>query len=285
MTLLIMKNSQTVGQSEYTVIKEHHYVSILSWQVGVAKRAMSNNQKWRRTYLLIDATAGTGRLDDGSEGSPLKALSELDASGIQYRAVFIERDLASFACLNSCVGRRAELHNATYQQVIQDFCQVPDYKQLGLLYIDPNGTPDFDALVCFARSFPKMEILISVTANGVKRAGKTEIRLSEWIERIGKSHWCVRKPYGPWQWTFLFGSDTPYLAKPYKKIDLYPVSSDLGRKYLDQASLTKDELLKKVQPPLTGLIVNTCDIQPTRLFVPSQSGERAVSVNGVNNTP
>lgn len=271
----------TVGQSEYTQTKEDHYASILGWQTGIAKRAIENQyRKWRETYLLIDATAGSGMLEGGIPGSPIRALQVLDARQFQYRAVFVEHDLTAFVDLQASIWQPAELRYTTYQQVLGEFCRYPDSLQLGMLYVDPNGTPDFDVLMMFAKAYPSMEILISVTANGVKRGGKTEASLAEWIRRIPKRYWLVRKPYSKWQWTFLFGTNYERgFNKPYLKIDLHPTTSEIGRQYLEQASSTKEELLKKVQPPITGLTLNTCDIQPTGQFAPSQSGERAVSVN------
>lgn len=272
-----------VGQSEYTQVKEDHYASILGWQVNVAIKAMHNQYKpWHKTYLLIDATAGSGILEGDIEGSPLRALRVMDAKGIDYRAVFVEQDLTACASLHSALfGRkRSEVRNTPYQQIIGEFCKQPDPLQLGVLYIDPNGTPDFEALKQFAGSFPAMEVLISVTANGVKRAGKTDADLGEWIKRIGKRHWLIRELYTKWQWTFLFGSNYPGFSKPYERIGLYPTTSETGRMYLDRASLSKEELRKKVQPPLIELTPNTCVTQPTGLFVPSQFGERAEPANG-----
>lgn len=270
-----------VGQSEYTKTKEEHYAKLLGWHINVAERAIRNNLWANPTYLLIDATAGSGVLEDGSAGSPLVAIARLRKMSTPFKALFVEENSDVFAQLDIHVHQdnSVQLRWARYQGVIMEMAYRKDRNQFGLLYIDPNGIPDFDALCQFSRVRPKMDILISVTATGYKRSGKAELHLDEWLRRIGKQHWLIRKPYTAWHWTFLFGSDYAGFNKAYKGIEAEPVTSDLGKEWLEQVSYTPSERLGKVQPPLTGLMLNTCDTQPIGLFGPSQSGERAASAS------
>ncbi len=246
-----------VGQSEYSETKEQHYAHILGWHMGVACRAMG---KWKSDYLMIDATAGTGKLYDCGEidGSPLVFLRQaFFYLGRQWRAIFCEQNPASFDLLRKNVGSlgNVELCQSDYQSVLS---RSFGKNQIGLLYVDENGTPDFAALSGFARRNPLMEILISVTATGVKRGKVTELRLGEWVRQMGKRYWGIRKPYGQWQWTFLFGSDYVGFNKDYRKIDMYPIDSKNGQSFLDVASYTQKELAKKAQPPLlTELMPST----------------------------
>lgn len=253
-----MTTKTGVGQSEYSPLKEEHYSKILAWHQSLSYHVINNDR--RNDYLMIDATAGTGKLYEcgGIDGSPLVFLQQASEhlSDCKWQAVFCEQNPEHFAKLHSNVGAApcVTLRPESYQDVLRRYTSQ---WQIGLLYIDPNGTPDFDALCTFARRNPRMEILISVTANGVKRGGLTEYRLHEWIEKIGKKYWAIRKPYGPWQWTFLFGSDFAGFNKNYKSIDLYPVTSPIGKAYMDQATYTREERSKNAQPPLIDLTPNT----------------------------
>ena len=274
-----------VGQSEYTKTKEVHYAKLLGMHVNIAERAIRNNLCFRPSYLLIDATAGSGILEDGTPGSPVIAVDRLRKMSTPFKALFIEEQPEVFAQLDFHVSQddSVQLRWARYQDVINEMALRYDRNQLGLLYIDPNGTPDFDALCQFARARPRMEILISVTATGYKRSGKVERHLDEWLRRIGKQYWLIRKPYTAWHWTFLLGSNYPGFNKPYKGIDVEPVTSDLGKGWLECASYTATERLGKVQPPLTGLMPNTYDTQPTGQLGLVLSGERAASANAARN--
>jgi len=270
-----------VGQSEYTKTKEEHYAKLLGMHVNIAERAMRNNLWSNSSYLLIDATAGSGILEDGTPGSPIIAINRLRKMSTPFKALFIEEQPEVFAQLDLHVSQddNVQLRWARYQDIIGEMALRKDRNQLGLLYIDPNGTPDFDALCQFARARPRMEILISVTATGYKRSGKVDRHLDEWLRRIGKQYWLIRKPYTAWHWTFLLGSDYAGFNKPYKGIEVEPVTSELGKGWLECASYTVTERLGKVQPPLTGLMPNTCDTQPIGRSGPWQSSERAASVS------
>lgn len=233
----------SVGQSEYSQMKEDHYSKILAWHMKVASIVIEKDT--RNNYLMIDATAGTGKLYDQGciDGSPLVFLKQAQAHlpYKKWKAVFCEEKAEHFKWLHINIGGapNTTLQPLPYQEVLR---QYDGKYQIGLLYVDPNGTPDFDALCQFAKQNPRMEILISVTANGVKRANLTDYRLNEWVEKIGKRYWAIRKPYGKWQWTFLFGSDYVGFNKEYRSIDLYPTDSQTGKAYMDAASYTKAEL-------------------------------------------
>lgn len=270
-----------VGQSEYTRTKEEHYAKLLGWHINVAERAIKNSLWANPAYLLVDATAGSGKLEDGTAGSPLVAIARLRKMSTPFNALFVEESSDVFAQLDLCVCQDSsvQLRWARYQDVIKEMACRKDRNQFGLLYIDPNGTPDFDALCQFSRVRPRMDILISVTATGYKRSGKVELHLDEWLRRIGKQYWLIRKPYTSWHWTFLFGSDYSGFNKAYKGIEVEPVTGDLGKEWLEQVSYTQMERLGKVQPPLTGLMTNTCDTQPIGRSGPWQSGERAAPVS------
>lgn len=248
-----------VGQSGYTAIKEDHYGRLLGWHIGVTQRAIQNDKQigrwnWRPSYLLIDATSGSGTLEDGSAGSPLVALDKLSKMSIAWRAVFIEESLDVFASLDMALpnGQNIEKRCARYQDVFRQLER--DDRQLGLLYIDPNGTPDFAAICELTRTLPRLEVLLSFTSTGIKRAGKTDVRVDEWIKRIGKRFWLVRKPYTSWRWSFLLGSDTVIFNKRYPRIEMEPATSEQGQHWLELLSYTDEERRGKDQPPLTGLM-------------------------------
>lgn len=249
-----------VGQSEYTRMKEDHYACILKWHVSVIRQVISKG--WaKKTYRLIDATAGPGIMSDGTFGSPVRALEILDESGLDYEAMFIESDRDTFGQLDRLIGARdrVNLRWTEYQSVLRGM-RLERY-QFGLLYVDPNGRLDFPALVNFARIAPQVDILLSLTASGIKRAdkscGQDTQTIAERIAAIGKSYWLIRKPYTQHQWTFLLGSNGKPMNKPYKKIDLAPITSKDGEDWLQQISYTKKELQQMVQPSLIALTPNT----------------------------
>lgn len=249
-----------VGQSDYTRMKEDHYACILKWHISVIRQVMSKG--WaHKTYRLIDATAGPGIMNDGTPGSPVRALEILDESRLDYKAAFIESDRDTFGQLDRVIGGHdhVDLRWTQYQFVLQSL-QLERY-QFGLLYVDPNGRVEFPALAAFAKMAPRIDILLSLTASGIKRAdkscGQDSQTIADQIASIDKAFWLIRKPYTQHQWTFLLGSNGKPMNKPYKRIDLEPITSKDGEQWLQQISYTKKELQQMVQPSLIALMPNT----------------------------
>lgn len=251
----------TVGQSDYTELKEQHYESILSMQskiAGAALRKIAAKYGRKGTYLLIDATAGSGILEDGLHGSPLIASRVIpEASGeygMNYQIMLIEKDRSTCGSLYTVIvpDENISIDHADYAEVLGAFSERK--YQMGLLYVDANGIPNFDAIAGFAKKAPRVDILFSICANGYKRGYRGELNLSDQLARMGKSNWLVRRPWGNFQWTFFLGSN--YIDKAYKRIELYPIGSDQGREWLLRMDLTADELKKTLQPVLIGLMPN-----------------------------
>ena len=94
------------GQSEYSQLKEEHYSKILAWHMSVAYHVLRKDR--RNDYLMIDATAGPGKLHEcgGIDGSPLVFLHQAceHLSDCKWRAVFCEQNKESFSELYSNVG-------------------------------------------------------------------------------------------------------------------------------------------------------------------------------------
>jgi three-Cys-motif partner protein len=254
-----------VGYSRSTRIKISHLEKILGMHLCVTQNVLDKHRQFRRVYRYIDLTSGKGINPDGTRGSPLVFLEQVESGqvGLPYRADFIERNATNLADLHQTVSRQIDAcgwhngvihyHHGDYQQLVTELLPDMDEGEFGLVYVDPSGDlPDFKALQYAATYRPKMEILIRVASTNVKRQFQyTHEQLSGYIGRVGKRYWLCGTPMlgDQHKWVFLLGSNTG-VFKDYAGIGLYRMDSPKGKEVFLRVNLTKEQQREVMQPKL-----------------------------------
>lgn len=258
-----MPKQNGIGYGGQTPIKIEHLSKIMGMHLAVTQAVIRKFHYLDRHYRYIDATAGCGATPDGTIGSPLVFLQQASSNmfSLEYVADFIEREqdnidglkqsVADYTARQGVTGSNIRYHFGEYQNVLSHVIPTKRTKELGLLFVDHSGdAPNLDALKHFADVRPKMEILLYITATNIKRGFQyTDIRLSDYIDDIGKSHWLIRKPIkgDSHQWTFLLGSNSD-IFKDYRKIDFLRLDSDEARQFFPKLNLNSKEYHEMVQP-------------------------------------
>lgn len=172
-----------------------------------------------------------------------------------FKAIFIEQSQQWYNQLLSNIDFKRYsitrddilVFHGDHNEVLPKLYTKSKLQRFGLIYNDPSGTlPSFEVLSDFARFFPKVDILIYVSAANIKRMRKStrvnhELTLTECTISIGKRHWLIREPIGRHQWTFLLGTNWKNFPK-YKKIGFYHTLSQQGGKIITKLNYTSEEL-------------------------------------------
>jgi hypothetical protein len=252
-----MPKRRDIGYSGYTPEKQRIFSGVLNAQL-ICVRAIYQKQGHQTPYYYFDLTAGDGYGCELFEGSPLLFLQHALYHKITARMVLFENDEKSAQLLNNRIYSRFG-DKASYEVVVADhhslintwnrFFADADPPPYGLVYIDPSGNiPPFSILERLSELpiFHRIDFLINCPSATLKRHRRCMIspyeeKLSEALARIHKTHWLIRTPYGPHQWSFLIG--THWQAFPvWQKEGFHTTESTTGRQLLDKLSLTKEEL-------------------------------------------
>ena len=256
-----------LGVSDYTPTKQENLATILRWHLEVVRCVLP---KWGGTqYCYFDLNAGPGRYktETGTQvtGSPLVFLQAAQAAQIPFRAVLIEQCHESYLALRRNVTKadNIEVRYGNHNIVLSEYCSNHP-RALGLVYCDPtNHEVPFTALSYFCRAYPRVDVLIHVAANAIKRTRADDD--PDLLSRLGvlnKRDWLAMEPTGKWQWTFLLGTNGGDVLKDYKRIRLYRIDTLRGRDIAERINYTKVErgarqqmaLLETAKPtlPVTG---------------------------------
>lgn len=256
-----------VGFSDNTPNKQRMFGRIIDQHlavVGVIRKKFLQNQYsgWpRKEYLYIDAMAGCGHSPEtGAAGSPLIFVERARRSGMSYRCHLIDRNDENAAALRATLSNdpRCEVHSGRYQNVLPGLVSQIRGRPYGLIYLDPNGQPDFDFITQLSQdsALSRVDFLIHFTATGLKRARRITdgATLEDRLRQINKQLWMIAPVTegSPWQWTFLIGLN--YRMKPYEKMGFVYIDSDRGERLLYEINYTKDE--KDAIPPKDQLILS-----------------------------
>lgn len=237
------------GHSVHTIEKQIGLAAFLSQHMNAVGVILKKNQWWPQSYCFIDTNAGCGRNDEEDcDGSPLIALTQAQRILSRYEMFFIESDQdRARQLIELTLGSEARIfqddHNVAVP-VIADKCIKKD--SLGLIYHDPNGCPNIQMLENASKhkALRRMDILIRYNGAAVKRnpAYRSGDNLKRHLERIEKQFWMVRElgNCNKWQWTFLYGSNSPCL-KAWKSMGFHYIDSADGQQIIERLWLTNDD--------------------------------------------
>lgn len=253
-----------IGTGKFTDLKFEHFEKIIDFHISITNAVINKHRNlFNHFYHYIDATAGCGCYGNGIIGSPLLFIEKAEIAGVKYKADLIEKNENSIIELERLIEERAnihswlikniEYHNGRYEEIIPSLLIEKDTKELGLLFIDPTGNPpDFDTIALAAKQRPKMDILLYLATTNVKRLYHTKhMLLSEYMGKIDKNYWLIRKPIpgDTHKWTFLLGSNTN-IFKDYRKIEFLRLDSTEAQKFFPSYNLSKKQLFQQLQPSL-----------------------------------
>jgi three-Cys-motif partner protein len=271
-----MPKDGSVGVSTNTPIKQELFTRYLRWHTTWTEAAMRKHDWIDPCYFYLDLYAGAGASHGntvfGLPGSPLLALRIAREKQMRMHGHFIEADPAAAAQLRDYLYAEPGMQPSV---ITDGYVRLEDLLSLyhvycgdnsrivtellaayaeylkpeavyGLLYADPNGSPNFDLLTQCAAALPHVDILLHFPANALKRQRRSPTHpfsqiLGDLLETIGKEYWLVRRVEGQWQWTFLFGTNYKGVRE-WRSAGLCRTDSAQGRAALNDLSYTREEL-------------------------------------------
>lgn len=245
-----------------TTIKQADFRDILAHHLDVCQLIFSNFQN-PSTYRYIDTFGGPG-CPDGIMGSPVIFQELAQKRGMTYEADIFELNPDNYSSLRSYLNSSIRVHLGDGSHLVK--LLQAGKSQYGLLYCDPPQTPEsflqsIEIMKYAAQRYRKLDLMLYISGRLYKahKTFKDLPYIAEVMNSIDKEHWAIRKLRTGQQWTFLIGTNYIKWAD-WRKRGLYPVDSPEGRHCLEHLNLTRDEIKKKVQPPLIGLMQSTSSI-------------------------
>lgn len=275
-----MEKHKPPGESDNTKIKQDHLQRILHTLSPIWRSLITNpaHTGWIHPRPHgIDLNAGPGwyhHPEDlfGYPGSPLLLLGAARHAPVPLDSHVMDNQPQVLMTLQKHLIERAGMQqadgkplshlqsgdgNLTMHLYCGDTEQISRYsvipalaaeqayrrrKLCGVIYSDVNGNrPPFALLALYAATFPRLDILIHLSATGIKRIKKPhEPFLDEALGLIDKRYWLIREPYGAWQWSFAIG--TNWQAFPVlNHLGFYPLTSVPGRAIMQRLSYPKKD--------------------------------------------
>lgn len=234
---------QKVGRSQDTLLKQENLKYILDVQFKIFNSIIAKHKWVNKKLFYADIYAGDGGINN-RDGSPIIFEKICSQHKIFCNPVFIEENPVTTKRLESKI--KSPVINDKNENILP--LLYPLKNQLGLIYVDPNGDPNFNIIEDFYKkpNTQMIDLLIYFSGTTIKRAykaptAKRNISLEENIKRIPKKKWLFRSPTGKFQWSFLLGTNWIDIPK-YKKLGFYEIDSLLGQSVLSTLNYTKNEL-------------------------------------------
>jgi hypothetical protein len=255
----------TVGCNRFTPMKWdriEYLLRVHSRMVdGIAGRV-----KWARPeYHYFDMYAGPGFYTTqlnclyGDSGSPVIAagilrnqphrlyLNDKDKRCVLSLATSIAEANAhaQITCLDACDFAR-RICNADFRK--QEF-NGSGKKPMGLLMVDPNGAPCWEAVhkIAHCPQYDRLDVLINVNATSAKwnlvvHADKGHKRLTEQLRRLRKKYLYLWSPHksNPWQFSLVFATNWGEFPE-FRKSHFYRSDTPDGKELLYRLAYTEAE--------------------------------------------
>jgi len=123
-------------------------------------------------------------------------------------------------------------------------------KVMGLVFADPNGSPDWPALEMIAgtQQYRQLDFLVNVNATSIKRCRNSPLckgyrLLSESIAALGKKHVYVWAPHrsNSWQFALVFATNWNKFPE-FSRSGFWRIDSPEGQKIFNRLNYTQKEL-------------------------------------------
>jgi three-Cys-motif partner protein len=249
-----------VGVSNVTQVKQKDFSYFLEVYLRIAKAIIDKHGWACRKFQYIDLFAGYGENEiDGEtiKGSPLLFLDAADRIGIEYEANFLE--VAKGNCDRlSCIVAGYDNVNVIRGDNRTTFpmLNIPN-NSFGLVYADPNAScPQFPILRNTFRlsKFQRIDLLINLGVNGIKRAEQVKCVKCELYEEKGNLSRCLhgikkycantiegRTGWG-FNWVFL-SNDQRTLMSKFGKLGV--LHGEFANHSLEKQMMTKEYIKEK----------------------------------------
>lgn len=249
-------NEEQIGHSEYTELKMYNFKKIAEMHVKICQGIISRNSWCDNKYFYMDLTAGTGVIPDTDLPNCASVMrNTLGNTRMQFQAHFIDQNNTNTLRRNlgpsPCLYYYDNDHNHVMKDIISKYVQKPSY---GLIFYDPNAPgivnghwQSLNSIADIYNNYPQLgqvDFMMYLSGTAVKRVRHlTQKKLQDWLAMLNKKHWVVRKPKGPWQWTFILGTNWDAYPK-IRSIGFYPSKTEEGKNIFDTINLTNEELQK-----------------------------------------
>jgi hypothetical protein len=244
---------------EETRNKQKDFEDLLNHHIKISWGVINRNRWWaNKEYHYFDMFGGPGLFTDDLGiyyGSPVIFQNVATKNGVDFAADVFERDLIFHDELSQNITTpKIRIHrkdSANYRGLLKR-----DGTQFGLLYCDPDMSEkgfdlSFEIAASFAKHYPKIDILIYISATNIKRIinSKGGPMLRQRLFSIKKEEWIIRSLRDRHQYTFLLGTN---YGSPFEwaKRNFFNTNSVKGKEILDKANYTNDQLRLMYQPHL-----------------------------------
>lgn len=224
------------------------------------------NSRIPYTFHWIDAYSGPGINPEVScDGSPLIFQNTVIKNDLPYKAFCIDSNPDHITELKTRIGYDPGFrffvgdNSKVVPEIVSEITDSP----YGILYLDPNGEPNWDMAetVAYMHQFKHMDILMHFTATSYKRSVGAGIRGEDIVDRlksINKRHWficpCHHIGSDKHQWVMVLGTNYDKW-KGLKRLGFFDINTPMGEALLNTFNHNRHTLpedMKASQKPLTA---------------------------------
>jgi hypothetical protein len=241
-----MRRYEPPGVSPETQNKHQQLAGLLNMHATVCKGREGQ-------YWYFDLNAG-----DGS-GSPCIAYEVLaNIVGMQWKMVLTEHNPETAVSLVRYCAQHFGQHldriaiNNLDNRIVTEYYGpgMQKSKHWGVVFYDPNGVLDMSVGTLRPFMGTTIDIFIYYSATAHKRHSTQCTRIEDILHSNIKKHWLVRRPHGPWQWTFIVGTNW-YRFPIWKNGGFVSWRSSEGRAIIERLQHTAKELHAKYQAAMS----------------------------------